>query len=321
MTLKETTARIVKKHGAGSVFLLGDKEIVPANVISTGVLSLDLALGVGGIPRGRVTEAFGPESSGKTTLTLHTIAECQKAGGTAVFIDAEHALDTSYATKLGVNVEKLLVSQPDYGEQALTIAEDYIRSGDVDLVVIDSVAALSPRAEIEGEIGDSQMGLQARMLSQAMRKLAGVLSKSNCILFFLNQLRSKIGVVYGNPEVTTGGNALKFYSSVRLDIRRISAIKVDEHTIGARTRIKVVKNKCSPPFKEVEIDLVFGRGFDRTGDLVDLGVNFGFLAKSGSWFSMPEEKNVAQGRAAMVEYIQSHPDVATKLEKEIRAKL
>lgn len=317
--LDATTAVIRKKHGAGSVFILGEKDVIDVPTISTSVLSLDLALGIGGLPRGRVVEIFGSEASGKTTLTLHTIAECQKAGGTAVFIDVEHALNTSYAERLGVDTGKLLVSQPDYGEQALEIAHDYIASKNVDIVVVDSVAALSPLAEINGEIGDSHMGLLARMMSQALRKITGAVSKTNTCVIFVNQMRSKIGVVYGNPEVTSGGNALKYYCSVRLDVRRIAAIKIDEQTIGSRTRIKVAKNKMSSPYREVEIDLIFGEGFSKASDVLQLAVESDIVSKNGSWYDYAGER-LGQGKESVAALLKSKPAVLEAIERDVRNK-
>jgi recombination protein RecA len=295
VALDTTITAIKKQHGAGAIFKLGERPEIEIPSISTGCLSLDLAIGVGGLPRGRVIEVYGPESGGKTTLTLHVIAQAQKLGGTAAFIDAEHALDIGYARKLGVDVDNLFVSQPDNGEQALEIAEALIRSGDVDVVVVDSVAALVPKAELEGEMGDAQMGLQARLMSQALRKLTAVVSKSNTVLIFINQLRDKIGVMFGSPETTTGGRALKFYSSVRLDIRRIQQIKDGDVVVGARTRIKVVKNKVGIPFKEVEVDLRYGEGVDAIGDLIDVAVAAGVLEKSGAWINLGKD-HIGQGK-------------------------
>ena len=317
--LAAALGQIERQFGKGSVMRLGDSG--PAKdieVIPTGSLSLDLALGVGGLPRGRVIEIFGPESSGKTTLTLQAIAECQKAGGTAAFVDAEHALDPAYAAKLGVNVDDLLVSQPDTGEQALEITDTLVRSGGVDIVVIDSVAALTPKAELEGEMGDSLPGLQARLMSQALRKLTGSISKSNTIVLFINQIRMKIGVMFGNPETTTGGNALKFYSSVRLDIRRIGAIKDRDEVIGNQTRVKVVKNKVAPPFKQVEFDIMYGVGISKVGELVDLGVKAGIVEKSGSWYSY-DGARIGQGRESAKTFLTENRDIADKIEAAIRA--
>lgn len=300
--------QIERQFGKGSIMKLGSSPIIDVPVISTGSLALDKALGVGGLPRGRVAEIFGPESSGKTTLALHAVAEAQKLGGIVAFIDAEHALDTSYARKLGVNCDELLVAQPDTGEQALEIADMLVRSGALDIVVIDSVAALVPRAEIEGEMGDSHMGLQARLMSQAMRKLTGTISKTMTALIFINQIRMKIGVVFGNPETTTGGNALKFYSSVRLDIRRIGAIKDGQDIVGNRTRVRVVKNKVAPPFKEAEFDILYGEGISQTGDVLDTGVMAGVIDKSGSWYSFDGER-VGQGRQNVKQFFKDNPDI------------
>ncbi len=310
-------SQIQRQFGKGSIMRLGSQEIENIPVISSGALSLDIALGVGGLPKGRVSEIYGPESSGKTTLALHVVAEAQKAGGTAAFIDAEHALDTSYAQRLGVNIDNLLVSQPDFGEQALEITEILIRSGGVDIIVIDSVAALVPRAEIDGNVGDSHVGLQARLMSQAMRKFTGVLSRSNTILIFINQIRMKIGVMFGSPETTTGGNALKFYSSVRLDIRRIGQLKDGQEVIGNRTRVKVVKNKVAPPFKEAEFDIVYGEGFSRTGDTLDLAVNLEIVEKSGSWYSYNEER-IGQGRENSKRFLSEHPELCLEIENKVR---
>ncbi len=307
-----------KQFGKGTVLRLGSDNAVPVAVISTGCLSVDAALGVGGLPRGRVVEIFGPESSGKTTLTLQVIAQAQKLGGVAAFIDAEHALDPQYARKLGVDIDNLLISQPDTGEQALEITAALIQSGAVDLVVIDSVAALVPKAELEGEMGDSHMGLHARLMSQALRKLTGVVSRTNTCLIFINQIREKIGVMFGSPETTTGGRALKFYCSVRIDIRRISAIKDGESIIGNRTRVKIVKNKVASPFKEAEFDILYGEGASREGDLIDLGVNKNVLEKSGSWFSYRGER-IGQGRENARVYLKEHPEMAQRLEDELRA--
>ncbi len=310
---------IEKAYGKGSIMRLGDEEAsAPVPVIPTGSLSLDLALGVGGYPRGRIIEIYGPESSGKTTLTLHAIAEVQRMGGVAAFIDAEHALDVSYARKLGVNVEELLVAQPDHGEQALEIADTLVRSGAVDLIVVDSVAALVPKAEIEGEMGDSHVGLQARLMSQALRKLTSTVHKSNCTLFFINQIRMKIGVMFGSPETTTGGNALKFYSSVRLDIRRVGTIKQSENAVGNRTRVKVVKNKLAPPFKVCEFDVLFGQGISRSGDILDLGVEAGLVEKSGAWYSAEGER-IGQGRDNARNYLEERPEMLRAIETKLRA--
>ncbi len=310
-------SQIEKQFGKGSIMRLGEDSALPdIEVIPTGALSLDLALGVGGIPRGRIVEIYGPESSGKTTLALHIVAEAQKKGGIAAFIDAEHALDIHYARKLGVRTDDLLVSQPDTGEQALEIAEVLVRSGAIDVLVIDSVAALVPRAEIEGEMGDSHMGLQARLMSQALRKLTGTLSKSRCSLIFINQIRMKIGVMFGNPETTTGGNALKFYASVRMDIRRIAALKQGQDSIGNRTRVKVVKNKVAPPFKEAEFDIMYGEGISREGDLVDLGAAHDIIDKSGAWYSFAGER-IGQGRENAKQFLRDHPDTGRAIEEKL----
>jgi recombination protein RecA len=314
-------AQIEKQFGKGSIMRLGSKEaIVPISVIPTGSISIDAALGVGGVPRGRVIEVFGPESSGKTTITLQVIAEAQKAGGMAAFIDAEHALDPTYAKKLGVDVDNLLVSQPDYGEQALEIAEQLVRSGAIDVLVIDSVAALVPKAELDGEMGDSHMGLQARLMSQALRKLTGIVSKSRTCLIFINQIREKIGVMFGSPETTTGGRALKFYCSVRLDVRRQAAIKDGDRIMGNRTKIKVVKNKVAAPFREAEVDILYGEGISREADLVDLGVLQGVVDKSGSWLSYGGER-IGQGRENARVYLLEHPEARERLDAELRKKL
>ena len=314
-------SQIEKQFGKGSIMRLGSKEaIVPISVISTGAISFDAALGVGGFPRGRVVEVFGPESSGKTTITLQVIAEAQKAGGMAAFVDAEHALDPAYAKKLGVDVDNLLVSQPDYGEQALEIAETLVRSGAIDVLVVDSVAALVPKAELDGEMGDSHMGLQARLMSQALRKLTGIVSKSRCCLVFINQIREKIGVMFGNPETTTGGRALKFYSSVRIDIRRIAAIKEGDLVTGSRTRVKVVKNKVAAPFRECEFDILYGEGISREGDLLDIAVNNNILEKSGAWFSYKGER-IGQGRENARQFLKDNKDILAKLEAEVRKQL
>jgi recombination protein RecA len=299
---------------------MGDKAVEEVETISSGSLGIDLALGVGGYPRGRVIEIYGPESSGKTTLTLHAIAEAQKAGGIAAFIDAEHAFDRNYAEKLGVDIENLIISQPDNGEQALEIAENLIRSGAIDIVVIDSVAALTPKSEIEGEMGDSKMGLHARLMSQALRKLTGTISKTHCTVFFINQLREKIGVMFGNPETTTGGNALKFYASVRLDIRRSTQIKDGENVLGNRTKVKIVKNKVAPPFKTAEFDIMYGEGISKTGEILDLAVEFEIIKKAGSWFSYGETK-LGQGRDAVKALIKDNPELADELEEKIKAKI
>ena len=307
---------IEKQYGKGAIMRLGSGKQAEAEVYPTGSISLDLALGIGGYPRGRIIEIFGPESSGKTTLTLHAIAEVQKAGGVAAFIDAEHALDVNYARKLGVNTDELLVSQPDFGEQALEIADTLVRTGAVDLVVVDSVAALVPKAEIEGEMGDSHMGLQARLMSQALRKLTGTVHKSNCTLFFINQIRMKIGVMFGSPETTTGGNALKFYSSVRLDIRRVGTIKIGEQSIGNRTRVKVVKNKMAPPFEGCEFDILFGKGISRSGDVLDLASEKNIVAKSGAWYSYEGER-IGQGRDNARIYLDEHPEILNQIEAKL----
>ncbi len=309
--------QIHRQFGKGSIMRLGSQEAELVPAIPSGALSLDIALGVGGLPRGRVTEIYGPESSGKTTLALHVIAEAQKRGGQAAFIDAEHALDTSYAERLGVNIDDLLVSQPDFGEQALEIAEILIRSGGVDVIVIDSVAALVPRAEIDGNVGDSHVGLQARLMSQAMRKFTGVLSRSNTILIFINQIRMKIGVMFGNPETTTGGNALKFYSSIRLDIRKIGQIKDGQEAIGNRTRVKVVKNKVAPPFKTSEFDIIFGEGISTTGDILDLAVEQEIVDKSGAWYSYLDER-IGQGRENAKQFLLDHPEMMAEIESKVR---
>jgi recombination protein RecA len=314
--LDSALAQIEKAYGKGSIMRLGQQTGMQVEAISTGSIGLDIALGVGGIPKGRIIEIYGPESSGKTTLTLHAIAECQKVGGTCAFIDAEHALDPVYAGKLGVNVEELLISQPDTGEQALEIADTLVRSGAVDLLVIDSVAALVPKAELEGDMGDSHMGLQARLMSQALRKLTSNISRTNCTLIFINQIRQKIGVMFGNPETTTGGNALKFYASVRLDIRRIGAIKDKEEVIGNQTRVKVVKNKVAPPFRVVEFDILYGEGISRFGELIDLGVKANLIEKAGSWYSYGDTR-IGQGKENARQYLMDNQEVA----KEIRAKI
>ena len=316
--LDQALAQIEKQHGKNAVMFLGQEvEQEDKDVISTGSIGLDMALGIGGLPRGRIIEIYGPESSGKTTLALHAIASAQADGGIAAFIDAEHALDPSYAAALGVDVDSLLVSQPDSGDQGLEIAEQLVRSGALDIIVIDSVAALVPRAEIEGEMGDSFVGLHARLMSQALRKLAGVIAKSQCVAIFINQLREKVGVMYGNPEVTTGGRALKFYSSVRIDVRRIEALKNGSEIIGNRTRAKVVKNKMAPPFREAEFDIMYGEGISLIGELIDLGVKLGLVQKSGSWYSMGETR-IGQGRDAAKQYLKNNPEIADNLEAEIR---
>jgi recombination protein RecA len=318
--LQLTLDKLDKTYGKGTVMKMGDKAIEEVETISSGSLGIDLALGVGGYPKGRVIEIYGPESSGKTTLTLHAIAEAQKAGGIAAFIDAEHAFDRNYAEKLGVDIENLIISQPDNGEQALEIAENLIRSGAIDIVVIDSVAALTPKSEIEGEMGDSKMGLHARLMSQALRKLTGTISKTHCTVFFINQLREKIGVMFGNPETTTGGNALKFYASVRLDIRRSTQIKDGDNVLGNRTKVKVVKNKVAPPFKTAEFDIMYGEGISKTGEILDLAVEFEIIKKAGSWFSYGDTK-LGQGRDAVKALIKDNPELADELEEKIKAKI
>ena len=309
--------QIQRQFGKGSIMRLGTHETEPIPVIPSGALSLDIALGVGGFPKGRITEIFGPESSGKTTLALHVVAEAQKRGGTCAFIDAEHALDTSYAQRLGVDIDNLLVSQPDFGEQALEIAEILIRSGGIDVIIIDSVAALVPRAEIDGAVGDAHVGLQARLMSQAMRKFTGVLNRSNTILIFINQIRMKIGVMFGNPETTTGGNALKFYSSLRLDIRRVAQIKQGDEAVGNRTKVKVVKNKVAPPFKSAEFDIVFGEGISKAGDILDLATEHEIIDKSGAWYSYNEER-IGQGRENAKRFLSDHPEMCTEIENKVR---
>lgn len=319
--LKAALAQIDKQFGKGSVMLLGDEQSQgDIESVSTGSLSLDIALGIGGLPRGRIIEIYGPESSGKTTLTLHVIAQMQKAGGTAAFIDAEHALDPQYAKRLGVNTDELLISQPDTGEQALEITDMLVRSGGVDIVVVDSVAALTPKAEIEGDMGDSHMGLQARLMSQALRKLTANIKKTNTMVIFINQLRMKIGVMFGNPETTTGGNALKFYASVRLDIRRIGAIKKGDEILGNETRVKVLKNKVSPPFKQAEFQILYNEGISRESEVIDLGVANGFVEKSGAWYSVDGER-IGQGKDNAREYLKEHPELSESIEKKIREKL
>ncbi|MEQ9468585.1 MAG: recombinase RecA [Ekhidna sp.] len=319
--LQITIDKLEKTYGKGAVMKLSDEKVMDVPTISTGSLSLDMALGVGGIPRGRIIEVYGPESSGKTTLAMHCIAEAQKAGGMAAIIDAEHAFDKGYAEKLGIDTENLLISQPDNGEQALEIAEHLIRSGALDIIVIDSVAALVPRGELEGEMGDSKMGLQARLMSQALRKLTGTISKTGCSCIFINQLREKIGVMFGNPETTTGGNALKFYASIRLDIRRIGQIKESaDNVMGNRTRVKVVKNKVAPPFKVVEFDIMYGKGISKSGEIVDIGVELDVIQKSGSWFSYDGNK-LGQGRDAVKVLIEDNPELMEELEKKIKEKL
>jgi recombination protein RecA len=319
--LSAALGQIEKQFGKGAVMRMGDVSAVrDIDIVSTGSLGLDVALGIGGLPRGRVVEIYGPESSGKTTLTLQVIAEAQKAGGTAAFVDAEHALDPGYAEKLGVDVDELLVSQPDTGEQALEITDMLVRSGSLDVVVIDSVAALTPKAEIEGDMGDSHMGLQARLMSQALRKLAGNIKRSNTMVIFINQIRMKIGVMFGNPETTTGGNALKFYASVRMDIRRIGAIKKGDEITGNETRVKVVKNKMAPPFKKAEFQILYGEGISREAELIDLGVQHGFVEKSGAWYSYGEDR-IGQGKDRVREFLKENPDIAGEIEAKLRAKL
>jgi len=316
--LDAALAQIERQFGKGTVMKMGEgqREAIPA--ISTGSLGLDIALGIGGLPRGRVVEIYGPESSGKTTLTLSTIAECQKMGGTAAFIDAEHALDPTYAEKLGVNVDDLIVSQPDTGEQALEVTDMLVRSGAVDIIVVDSVAALTPRAEIEGEMGDSHVGLQARLMSQALRKITGNIKRSNCMVIFINQIRMKIGVMFGSPETTTGGNALKFYSSVRLDIRRIGAVKEGDEVVGSETRVKVVKNKVAPPFRQTEFDILYGHGIYRMGEVIDLGVKHGLVDKAGAWYSYNGDR-IGQGKANAARFLADNREMADDIEQKIRA--
>ena len=315
--IEAAMAQIERMYGKGAIMRLGDSQDIQVDVIPTGSLALDLALGIGGVPRGRIVEIYGPESSGKTTLALHIVAEAQRRGGEAAFVDAEHALDPTYARALGVNIEDMLIAQPDTGEQALEITEALVRSGAIDVVVVDSVAALVPRAEIEGEMGDSYVGLQARLMSQALRKLTGAIGKTNCIVIFINQLREKVGIMYGNPEVTTGGRALKFYASVRIDVRRIEALKNGSEIVGSRTRAKVVKNKVAPPFREAEFDIMYGEGISHFGELLDLGVKLELVQKSGSWFSIGETR-IGQGRDAAKRYLQENPETADKLEADIR---
>ena len=325
-SLKTILEKMDKTYGKGSVMMMGERSVEHVEVIPTGSLGLDVALGIGGYPKGRIVEVYGPESSGKTTLTLHAIAEAQKAGGIAAFIDAEHAFDRFYAEKLGVDVDHLVISQPDNGEQALEIAENLIRSGAIDIIVIDSVAALTPKSEIEGEMGDSKMGLQARLMSQALRKLTGTISKTNCVAMFINQLREKIGVMFGNPETTPGGralkfgNALKFYASVRLDIRRGQQIKNGDSVIGNRTKVKVVKNKMAPPFRSTEFDVLYGEGISRVGEIIDLGVEYEVIKKSGSWFSYNDTK-LGQGRDAVKDLLRDNPELAEEIEARVREKL
>ncbi|MFT8675609.1 MAG: recombinase RecA [Acetobacter sp.] len=315
--LEGALGQIERAFGKGSVMRLGQRPKEQADVISTGSLGLDIALGIGGLPRGRVVEIYGPESSGKTTLALHAIAEAQKRGGTCAFIDAEHALDPGYAKKLGVDIDNLLISQPDAGEQALEIADTLVRSGAIDVLVVDSVAALVPRAELEGDMGDSHVGLHARLMSQALRKLTGTVSRSNTLIIFLNQIRMKIGVMFGSPETTTGGNALKFYSSVRMDIRRIGSIKDKDEVTGNQTRVKVVKNKMAPPFRQVEFDIMYGEGISKVGELIDLGVKAGVVEKSGAWFSYDSQR-IGQGRENAKQFLRDHPDMAADIERRVR---
>ena len=315
--LATALAQIEKQFGKGAVMKLGDNASMQVDAISTGSLGLDLALGVGGVPRGRIIEVFGPESSGKTTLALHILAEAQKKGGEVAFIDVEHALDPAYASALGVNIDELLVSQPDTGEQALEITETMVRSGAVDIIIVDSVAALVPKAEIDGDMGDSHVGLQARLMSQALRKLTAAISKSNCIVIFINQLREKVGVMFGNPETTTGGRALKFYSSIRLDVRRIEALKQGGEMVGNRTRIKVVKNKVAPPFREAEFDIMFGKGISKEGDVLDLAASVGIVQKSGAWFAYGGDK-IGQGRENAKAYLREHPEIMDEIEHKVR---
>jgi recombination protein RecA len=318
--LDAALAQIDRQFGKGTVMRMGDHEAVAMPCVSTGSLGLDIALGIGGLPRGRIVEIYGPESSGKTTLTLQVIAEAQKLGGTAAFVDAEHALDPDYAQKLGVNLDELIVSQPDTGEQALEVTEMLVRSGAIDVLVVDSVAALTPRAEIEGEMGDSHVGLQARLLSQAMRKLTGTIKQTNCLVIFINQIRMKIGVMFGNPETTTGGNALKFYASVRLDIRRIGAVKEGDEVVGNETRVKVVKNKVSPPFKQAEFQILYGKGIYRMGEVIDLGVKLGLIDKSGAWYAYQGDK-IGQGKANAARFLEDNPEISKTIEAAIRTQL
>ena len=317
--LNQALGKIEKDFGKGSVMRLGEATSMVVDVISTGSIGLDIAVGIGGLPRGRIVEIYGPESSGKTTVALHTVAEAQKNGGIAAFIDAEHALDPVYAKALGVDVDNLIISQPDTGEQALEITEALIRSGAIDIIVVDSVAALVPKAEIEGEMGDSHVGLQARLMSQALRKLTGSIKKSNCVAIFINQLREKVGIMFGNPETTTGGRALKFYSSVRLDVRKIDTIKQGDKVLGSRTRVKVVKNKVAPPFKQAEFDIMYNEGISRTGNIVDVGVKENIVQKSGAWFSYGEIR-LGQGRENAKQYLKENPEIALEIENKIRAK-
>ena len=317
--LDNALAQIEKTFGKGSIMKLSGQEGMKVEVTSTGSLGLDIALGVGGLPKGRIIEIYGPEASGKTTLTLHCIAELQKSGGTCAFVDAEHALDPSYAKKLGVNIDELLISQPDSGEQALEITDTLVRSGAIDMVIVDSVAALVPKAELEGEMGDATMGAQARLMSQALRKLTATVSRTNCTVIFINQIRQKIGVMFGNPETTTGGNALKFYASVRMDIRRIGALKDKDEVVGNLTRVKIVKNKVSPPFKIVEFDILYGQGISKEGELIDMGMKAGVVEKSGSWWSYNDQR-IAQGKEAARQFLKDNPKVAAEIEKAVRAK-
>ena len=316
--LETAMAQIERTYGKGSIMRLGENQGIVVDSIPTGSLALDVALGIGGVPKGRIIEVYGPESSGKTTLALHIVAEAQKRGGEVAFIDAEHALDPTYARALGVDIDSMLISQPDTGEQGLEICEALVRSGAIDVVVVDSVAALTPRAEIEGDMGDAHVGLLARLMSQALRKLAGSIAKTNCVVIFINQLREKVGVMYGNPEVTTGGRALKFYASVRIDVRRVEALKNGSEIVGSRTRAKIVKNKVAPPFREAEFDILYGQGISKWGEMVDLGVRLDLVQKSGSWFSMGETR-IGQGKDAAKQYLMDNPEVAEKLEADIRA--
>lgn len=317
--LKAALGQIEKQFGKNTIMHLGDESVaMDVDVVSTGSLGLDIALGIGGLPKGRIIEIYGPESSGKTTLTLQTIAQCQKQGGTCAFIDAEHALDPIYARKLGVNTDELLVSQPDNGEQALEITDMLVRSGAIDMIVVDSVAALTPKAEIEGEMGDSHMGLQARLMSQALRKITGNAKRSNCMVVFINQLRMKIGVMFGNPETTTGGNALKFYASVRLDIRRFGSVKNGDEIIGSDTRVKVIKNKMAPPFRQAEFQIMYGEGINHLAEIIDLGVEMDLVGKAGAWYSYGHDK-IGQGKANSVQYLKDHPEIAQEIEEKIRA--
>ncbi|UTF60150.1 recombinase RecA [Gilvimarinus sp. DA14] len=318
--LQAALGQIERQFGKGTVMRMGDREHVAIPAISTGSLGLDVALGIGGLPKGRIVEIYGPESSGKTTLTLQVIAEAQRAGGNCAFIDAEHALDPIYAEKLGVNVDDLIISQPDTGEQALEVSDMLVRSGAVDVLVVDSVAALTPKAEIEGEMGDHHVGLQARLMSQALRKITGNIKNANCLVIFINQIRMKIGVMFGNPETTTGGNALKFYSSVRLDIRRIGSVKEGDEVIGSETRVKVVKNKVAPPFKQTEFQILYGQGINRMGEVIDYGVKLGMVDKAGAWYSYNGDK-IGQGKNNVMKFLQENPDIATELESRVRGEL